>query len=709
MTAQTATSFAVEDDGTSPVEMLVVGCPLAIADGFANALRNQGQAAHIKLAETLDTLGQQLASDRCHVAVINADSDTADCVEAIARIRENNPTASLILIAGDPAEHRRTAVDNNVQDLVPLEHADHVALAVKREHQTQTLRSDVKRLRRQLGEAEERSNQLVQSSRDAIAYIHEGMYLNINQAYLDLFGYQDAEDLEGMPIMDMIDAESRGAFKAALRKLDEQGKYNDEFHCVAEDGHSFTAPMEFSPASIDGERCTQVVIRDQSQNIALQQRIEELTSRDLQTGFFNRQAFMERLEALVESDASREQGHALVQLSITNYRDLRDACGFDCVEEMLKEIASVLAATATSAHTLARFADHDFMILCSDDEPALEIAERCLHNLRGHAFKSVGDSPVKPLYSIGVTRAEQDHELSAHELINRSCRATGIARSEGDNRVVFYNEHIPGDTGHMPEADAAIVKQIDDALANDGFRLKYQPLVSLQGDTRENYSVYLRMVGDDGAEMVPEVFLSPAQDAKRLAEIDRWVVRNAIRELAAHRKAGKKIAFFIILSRAGIEDESMLLWICDCLREFRVKGSWLVFQFRETDLRAALTPAKQLIDGLRKVNCRIAINNFAGQDAEDPLFRHLDIDIVKLSPEFMRNLASDHAQQEAMNRVNAKLHEAGYKTVASNVEDAGSLAILWNVGVNYIQGYFLQEPTSTITFEEDDQVAVEAY
>jgi EAL domain-containing protein (putative c-di-GMP-specific phosphodiesterase class I) len=121
-----------------------------------------------------------------------------------------------------------------------------------------------------------------------------------------------------------------------------------------------------------------------------------------------------------------------------------------------------------------------------------------------------------------------------------------------------------------------------------------------------------------------------------------------------------------------------------------------------------LTPAKTLIDGLRKVNCRIAVNNFAGEDAEDPLFRHLEIDVVKLSPEYMRNLATSTEQQEAMNKVNAKLHEAGYKTIASNVEDAGSLAILWNVGVNYIQGYFLQEPTSTITFE-DEPVAVEAY
>jgi EAL domain-containing protein (putative c-di-GMP-specific phosphodiesterase class I) len=62
-----------------------------------------------------------------------------------------------------------------------------------------------------------------------------------------------------------------------------------------------------------------------------------------------------------------------------------------------------------------------------------------------------------------------------------------------------------------------------------------------------------------------------------------------------------------------------------------------------------------------------------------------------------------------MNRVNARLQQGGYKTIASNVEDAGSLAILWNVGVNYIQGYFLQEPTNTITFEETEPTAIEAY
>ena len=262
------------------------------------------------------------------LAVINADAGGVPTEQAIGRIRAANTAASILLISAKPKQHRQLAIELGLQDLIDIEDAEHLALALRREHRTQLLRSETRRLRRQLEEAEERSNLLVQSSRDAIAYIHEGMYLNTNQAYLDLFGYQSPDELDGLPIMDMIDAESRVSFKAALRKISENSKYAEEFRCVASDDQRFNARMEFSPASIDGERCTQVMIRDQSQNLALQERIEELTSKDTQTGFFNRQSFMERLEALVGSAASAEKGYALVQISIANFSDMREACGF---------------------------------------------------------------------------------------------------------------------------------------------------------------------------------------------------------------------------------------------------------------------------------------------------------------------------------------------------------------------------------------------
>jgi diguanylate cyclase (GGDEF)-like protein/PAS domain S-box-containing protein len=706
MAAQLKPAPRLATGSDNPVDLLVIGCSDTVADGFANALRNQGQAVHVKTVDSPVSLEEQLISGVCDLVVINAKSKQLPLLPTIKQVRAANPQAAILLVGKEPAEFGPMAIEYGLQDLIDIDDEGHLALAVRREHQSLRLRREVARLRERVEEVEQRSNLLVQSSRDSIAYIHEGMYLNANQAYLDLFGYESADELEGLPIMDMIDAESRSRFKAALRTVTETGTHAGEFRCVTSDGEDFSARMEFSPASIDGESCTQVMIRDQSQNLALQQRIDELTSRDTQTGFFNRQAFMERLEALLGDPENPDRTYALVQLSITNYPEMQEACGFTCAEQMLTEVASVLRATANRAHTLARFGDHDFIILCDENDPPLEVAERCLHNLRSHAFKSIENAPLKPVYSVGVTRADKGDEVSAHELINRSCRATGIARTEGENRVVFYDEELPGDTSHLAEADAAVVRLIDSALADDGFRLKYQPIVSLQGDTRENYSVYLRLMDGDGNELVPDAFLSPARDASRLAEIDRWVVRNTIRELASHRRDGKKIVFHIILSRPGIEDDSMLLWVCDCLREFRAKGAWLVFQFREADLRAALQPARTLITGLRKINCRIAVNNYSDTDTADALLKHLNIDIVKLSPELMRNLADDSQQQERMDSVNHKLQEAGHKTIASGIEDAGSLAILWNIGVNYIQGYFLQEPSARIVFETEHEAAL---
>lgn len=687
----------------SPVEMLVVACDLAIADGYANELRNQGQAAHLKATESLAGLERQLGSEPCDLVVVNAESPDLQVIQVIARVRASNPSASIILVGKDLAKMRELAIEHGLQDAVDFEDPAHLAFAVRREHHTQMLLREIGDLRRRLGETADRNDLLVQSSRDAIAYIHEGMYLSSNQAYLELFGYESAEELEGLPIMDMIDAGSRANFKAALRKINETGKHDEEFLCVTGSGETFTARMEFFPASIDGELCTQVVIRDEGDNEDLEKRIEELTNKDAQTGFLSRQSFMEHLDALMASPQGVEKSHALVQLSITNYPQIRETCGFGCAEQMLIEAAGVLAEALSDDRTVARFGDHDFMILCGEDEPALEVAERCLQRLRQHSYKSLEKALVQPVYSVGVTRTEKGVEISTHELINRSCRATGMAREDGENQIIFYNEQVPGETGHLAEADAALVKMIDNALANDGFRLKYQPIVSLQGDTRENYSVYLRLVDEQGNELEPEAFMSPAADARRLAEVDRWVVRNAIRELANHRRDGKKIIFYIIISRAGIEDDSMLLWICDCLREFRAKGSWLVFQFRENDLRHAVQPAHDLIAGLKKINCQIAVNNYTGGEPSDNLLKHLEVDVVKLSPDFMQGLATEMGAQDRMGEANKRLQEAGYKTIASGVEDANSLAILWNIGVNYIQGYFLQEPSNTITFEGEQE------
>ena len=181
----------------------------------------------------------------------------------------------------------------------------------------------------------------------------------------------------------------------------------------------------------------------------------------------------------------------------------------------------------------------------------------------------------------------------------------------------------------MADADAAVVRLIDDALANDGFRLKYQPIVSLQG-VPVNYSVYLRLIGE-GRELVPTSSChrraTPATSPRSIAG---WCAMPS--QDGQPPRGRKKIVFSSSCPARGIKDDSMLMWICDCFGSSVQRAHGFVFRFRENDLRSSLQPARDLISGLRRINCRIALNNY--RETAQPLLNHLEIDIVKLSPEY---------------------------------------------------------------------------
>jgi EAL domain-containing protein (putative c-di-GMP-specific phosphodiesterase class I) len=148
-----------------------------------------------------------------------------------------------------------------------------------------------------------------------------------------------------------------------------------------------------------------------------------------------------------------------------------------------------------------------------------------------------------------------------------------------------------------------------------------------------------------------------------------------------------------------LEDKETLLWICECLREQQAKGAWLIFQIREADLRTHLSEAKELLEGLKKIKCQVAIDKYGVLSKSDTLLKHLPIDYVKFAPELVDDIAANQERQDQLVQLNTDTQEHGIKTIVMGVEDANSLAVLWTLGVNYIQGYFLQEPSESISYD----------
>ncbi|BAO43588.1 signal transduction response regulator [Thiolapillus brandeum] len=681
------------------MELLVLGCSIDDANIYSQTLRNSGMAVHLNTAYTpdeLDTLVQTLDAD---VVLVNTDAEEIDFTTAIRQIREVSPLAAFILLSDDPDEELFFAAETRAQDIIERNDHAHLIYVVNREQQNMITKKKLLAVTQELKETKQRYETLTETARDAIAYIHQGMHVYANPAYVSLFGFNNPDELEGLPFMDLIASDDRLKFKPVLHKLDEEHTAEQiDITCVTNEGKDLSVTMDFAPSTIDGEDCTQVIIRSQASDMDIEQRLAELANYDTDTGLHNRKYFNENLELQFAEARDTNQRLSMILLNIVNFPDIKTDFNLDAGETVLKEVTHILNETTYDTDLVSRFGEHEFAILCTPGTDAESLANRLAKALNDHSFEEDGTS-ISPQFVFGISHSDAPPAKSATDLISHAVKA----RKQGlaNNTAIVSFEKGGQQAAEQNNGNESVVQLIDQALSNDQFHLVYQPVVSLHGNSREDYAIYVRMLNEEGQQISPEEFMEDAIRSERMAEIDRWVIRNAIREVASHRADGHKLNFLITLSAAGIEDDSLLLWICDCLREFKAKGAWLAFAVAHNDVIAHLEKMEQLAEGLRKINCRITLTHFPFEQEAVNVVRHLNSDMVCFTPEISGKLSQDKEQQELLKDYNEQLHKEKVKTIVTHIEEAAQLTLLWNVGVDFIQGNFIQKPVDTIIYDAE--------
>lgn len=686
---------------TETINLLIIDSSLNDAEAKVSTLRNAGFVIHsICVTEKADIF-ESLESNEPDLILLLVEQDTSGFTDTLKLCLRVRPDSRLIVIyQKENSTDLLKAMRDGARDVVSGDDPDHLQLVVKREFHDLAVCRQLIKTQEKLRDAEERCTTLIASSRDAIAYIHEGMHMHANQVYLDMFGYLDMEEIEGLPILDTISSKDHKRFKSFLRTLKEESS-DLMVKCQSQNGEKFKAKLEFSPATFDGEPCTQIIIRNYSKSRELEHKIELLSNLDPQTGLANRQYFMGEIEQHVITLKKNNSSCSLLYLSIDEYQKIRTSVGIAASDQFLQDLAKLLQNAIAEGDMIAHFGDHTFTIL-SDKTSAPEIkalAEQLRTIVEGHDYKN-GEKPAATTCSIGIALLGDETENS-QEFINHAYQACVAAKNEGGNGISFYDagEMSPSYGDDNTGDEARINELIHHALENDRFRMVYQPIVSLQGDSRENYAVLTRLLDNNDEEIQPNYFMKCAEQNQQMIEVDRWVIKHAIAELAKQRGEKRKVNFFISLSASSIQDEGTLLWVCDCLRNQKAKGAWLTFQIRDKDLRNHTQSAKKLIDGLKKIKCQIAVDQFGSNPKAETLLKHLPVDYVKFDVDLMEELATTQEKQDRLNELNALALSHDIRTIAMGIENANSLAVLWTVGVNYIQGYFLQEPSENIGYE----------
>ena len=683
-----------------PVRLLILEPSQNRAEELIVLLRKAGRATRAHQIESAEDLQNQLKEQKWDLLLGVSEANDLTMEHAIGIIRESERDIPIILIAeGRDPESITAGLRLGALDVALDDDDERLTMIIERELSNLYHRRERRRAEKEVSEIDRRNQLLLASSTAAIGYVHEGMHIYTNSTYSKMFGYEDPDDFAGIPIIDLISSSDQGKFKAFLKSYDKNESESEEFICVTSEDKQITASLSLSPATYDGESCTQVIFKVSSDaDTAYEERIKELSSQDLLTGLPNRASLIEQLDTAVDKSSNQGQASILMYISIDNFAKLRTEAGISNADLVLADLANLLAELTAEEHLIARFGDDVFALLYNsgDKEAAAQMAE----NLRGQVEERMSDVAGKSYQSttsIGLALVSESSS-SAEDVISRAYQA--CTSMESGNGVNFYQaaEVKMGEAG-VSLTSENIKDMIKTAIENNAFKLMFQPIISLHGDDDEQFEVLLRLVDDDDNELLPGQFLGPAEDAGLLEKLDRWVILQSIKMLSEHRSTGSKAKLFINLTHKSMSDETFLHWMSVALKAAKLPSDAVILQIHESDATAYIKQAASFTKGMSALHCKTSINHFGCSLNPMNLLKHLTPDFVKLDDSFAQEIDQSEEKLAELKKMVTSLQETGVLTAISGIEDPMILSTLWQAGITFIQGYYLSPPLENMDYD----------
>jgi len=597
---------------------------------------------------------------------------------------------------------------NGAHDVVLKTQTARLAPALERELRVAEERRLYRETSQALAAMETKNRAIIDGSREAICYCQDGMHIDANKVYLELFGYENFSDLEGIPLLNLIDKNDHPLLKEYLRKPAAQNTAKPhEFLALKNDSSRFHAELAVSPIVLDGQNCTQVMVTDVSKRKAVENRLQYLSQHDPLTGLFNRTYFTLELNKLLETAKKNDSQNALLYLDLQQLKEINDALGHTVGDRLLLKVARVFREKLGEAAILARFSGDEFAaLLHGQGELQIKEAVASLLTTLKEMTLTEGGKTFKCDGTVGLVVIDK-HTESAQAVLTKAYQAcqqskpkkAAVPEPQPEKKPVAEPPKAAADIPALSPISNEWQDRLQTALKKNGFQLAYQPIINLHGDPAEYFEVLLRLVGSKGELISAGEFMPAAEKLGLTSAIDRWVVRHSIESLAALHRENRAASFFVNLCPTALKDPELLALLQKHLAAAKLEPKYLVLEADEPAIAANPADAAMFMQALKKIGCRFSMDNFGNNLSMLNQLRELPVDFLKISGTLIRNLSTDNISQASLKAAIELAKAMNKQTIAKLVEKVEDLGMLWNLGVDYVQGNYFQQADARLSYE----------
>jgi diguanylate cyclase (GGDEF)-like protein len=380
-------------------------------------------------------------------------------------------------------------------------------------------------------------------------------------------------------------------------------------------------------------------------------------------------------------------------MDLDRFKAVNDSCGHLAGDNMLREVAALVKDQVRDSDFVGRLGGDEFgaLLIGCPIEKARQIATDICSAVADYRFVW-----KDKIFNIGISVGliEVSHASGTlQDIMSAADSACYMAKQQGRGKVHVYSardEAVARERG-----DIQWLRQLQTALHEDLFELATQPIIAMSGKAESGpaLEVLIRLNDGEGRARNSAEFLRPAERYQMMPQIDRWVINASLAaissgeiKLPAHRSCA------INLSSQTLGDETFLGFVVDALDHSGVAPSSICFEVTETAILSNVQHSQRFIEVLHGIGCEFSLDDFGSGLGSFSSLKHLPIDYLKIDGTYTRNLQSDLVNQEMVAAMIKLARTMQFRVVAEQVEHQEDFDWLRDIGVDFVQGHFVEAP-----------------
>lgn len=658
----------------------------AIADNTKQLYKQSDKKIHCHRVTSLEDLSHSLQQDQWDIIVGYAGSSVFLPAVISKHIQTADTHTHAIYIDDEySATNALQIIQCGFHDYLTCQKEELLLFTTLREAQAAHCYRLAKSSEAIAAEANAKSQLLLDSTADAIAYISDGMIIHANSVFAETLGFTSASEIEFQPLIDLVIADDQIVMRNAIKQMSTDKAIIDDatLTIVNAEGQQLAVTLMFAPATHEGDACTQVVLRTANQDGT-----QTTTSTKPSNPVASTAAAQDN--DLAQFGALENKGH-IYFISLCNTAKLRKEVELHQYTDLIATITNKLHTIAPDCALIASYHAENWCMAIPDSAniEVETLANDICQKLDQLINKISGNSAEKQT-AIGISKYGVA-DMSSESALEKAFKVCAQQQSIGGYQI--FAPRIDNAQG------SAALKS---AMELNRLRVKYQPVVGLHNQTTQFYDAMILMQNDAGQEQCAAELISSLGLEKDNLALDYWLLGETINALSSLIFDNPNICLKISLTASAIADSNFVSWLNTEVNSSGLPRESLIFSIRAEQALSYEQQSKDLLAQLLETGFRSAITHIGKE--QTGLITALKPDFAQLAASFTENLTAEEEEntKEALKQTIREATEVSSTCIATGVNTAPDLALLWQTGVPYVQGNYLQSPLSSMNYEFSD-------